>query len=418
MASFQYDEDYTKVYVTIYTNELDIKGKKKRKRFTIYNEDGLTPERFKTYAETEAAKIEDSAKENSGFNSLTKLGVFCKQYFFKEYAIEEYKITTYNSWSLDYDKFIVPRFADVSLCKITSYQISQWLKEMNKKGYSYSKTKRIYYCLKAIFDEAFRLQLVEKNPCDSVVLKPTAEQKKKRKYVRAFTPDEVRKLMVKIDELPSLMMQCCFYLAIYTGLRIGEIIALTWDDVDFENSKVTVNKTRTRLGRGIGWVTTEPKTRSANRQVYLPEAVHQVLKDWKELQEYLRKMNDLELIEDENFGKMDFIATNEKGNTVCKELFNYYLDKWTKEINEDEKILAKQEGREPEVMEYKSFHSFRHFYASYLVNNNVSLVVARDLLGHKDIRTTFDIYSESFEDTVRDELEGLFNELDSEENEE
>lgn len=390
MASLEFNKDYSRAYATAYTNEIDKNGKRKRKRFTIYNYENLKKNAFITYAKNKAEMEEARLKELGTFNAFTKLGVFAKYYFFEDYADKKYKLTTATNYKRDYNDYILPSFASVELGKIRVIDMQTWANDLQKDT-SYSIAIRALNAFKSIMKEAYRLELIDSNPGDKVMIYNDKEAKKRM----PFTKKDIELLIPKINSLKSKGLQVGFYLGIYTGLRIGEILGLTWSDIDFETSSLKVRRQRgTNTG---GWRTMEPKSRNAKRTVYFPSQLNEMLQDWKKEQEKERKERGFKILDDKDYGKLDLVVTGEKGNSINRELFNYYLGKWAIEINEEQQKAAEITGEKPYYFEYKSFHSFRHFYTSLLVESAVPITAVRDLLGHGDAATTFQVYADSLD---------------------
>lgn len=410
MASLQFIDNHKKAYATIYTNELDKNGKRKRKRFTIKNDENLSKKEFERYAREEAEKKEQSMNKASTFNKVTKLGEFAKFYFFEDFARDTYSINTAYLFGKDYNNLILPYFGETEIGKIKVVDIQTWINKV-KKEYSYSMADRALSAMKAIMAEAFRLEVIDDNPAPRVLLK----RDKPARKIKPFTKKDLELLIPKIKELENKNkgMMVGYFLGIYTGLRIGEILGLTWDDIDFDNLSLRVERQRSTVG-GTGWHTMPPKSSNAKRTVYFPPQLAEILKEWKKEQAEQRKEKGFEIFYDEEYEEyFDFVVTGEKGKSINRELFNYYLKKWIGEINEEQIKLAKINGTEPYNIEYKSFHSFRHFYASLLVSIDVPLVETRDLMGHGDISTTFQVYADSLDDKkTKNKIKNAFSDID------
>lgn len=407
MASLKFVDNHKKAYATIYTSELDKNGKRKRKRFTIENK-GMSKKEFERFAREEAETREKSANKATSFNQLTKLWEFAKYYFFEDFAKDSYSANTAYLFGKDYNNLILPYFGTTEIGKIKVVDIQTWINKV-KSEYSYSMADRALSAMKAIMAEAFRLEVIDDNPAPRVLLK----RDKPAKKIKPFTKKDIELLIPKIKGLENKGMMVGYFLGIYTGLRIGEILGLTWDDIDFNNLTLRVERQRSTVG-GSGWHTMAPKSKNAKRTVYFPQQLGDILKEWKEEQAKIRKEKGLEIFYDEEYKEyFDFVVTGEKGHSINRESFNYYLKNWAVEINEEQMKLAKINGTEPYHFVYKSFHSFRHFYASLLVSVNVPMVEARDLMGHGDISTTFQVYADSLDDKkTKNKIKNAFSDID------
>ncbi len=185
-----------------------------------------------------------------------------------------------------------------------------------------------------------------------------------KKNVEIFDKNERIKLLnycLNDDNFKSLGILIC----LYTGLRIGEICALRWKDIDFENQLIWVNQTCQRVYKGKNntkVVISDPKTDSSNRGV--PIASNLSKKLIKE-----RKGHD----------KEDFILSCKYGKVIEPANFRYYYKKTLKELD----------------VEYKTFHTLRHTFATNCINVGMDVKSLSEILGHANVSTTLNIYVHS-----------------------
>lgn len=139
-------------------------------------------------------------------------------------------------------------------------------------------------------------------------------------------------------------------------MRIGEVIALTWDDVDFDNNVIRINKSYKSIYRSIGG----PKTKSSNREIAMSQSQMDFLKQYKENQ-------------------------SPKSHIVCSNEVGGYLNDHN--IRRIMYIAIEKAG-----VKRITFHGLRHSHASYLVEKNVPIKHIQERLGHKKISTTLDVY--------------------------
>ena len=157
-----------------------------------------------------------------------------------------------------------------------------------------------------------------------------------------------------------------FYIAWYTGARIGEITALTWNDIDFENNTITFDKTTVELtGGGIEFQI--PKTPNAIRTILVSQKLLDMLKDWKNKQQKYA----VELMKEEP----DLICTRDSLSHIRPSSIQQYLIKVCKQLNID-----------------VHFHQIRHTHATMLIQNGASAKDVQLRLGHSKIETTLNVY--------------------------
>lgn len=191
-----------------------------------------------------------------------------------------------------------------------------------------------------------------------------------------------------------LQFKVLFHLAIFGGFRRGELVALTWEDIDFLNHTVTVNKASARTKDGI--ITKTPKTFSSNRTVTLPANTINLIRKYKAEQQRYRlslgtywKGDNYLFIQDD--GKQMDISTP---NKVFKKVIRIY-----NETHED---------KLPEI----TLHGLRHTSATLLIAQNVDVKTVSNRLGHSETSTTMDIYAHALQkqdELAAESLGELFN---------
>ena len=165
-----------------------------------------------------------------------------------------------------------------------------------------------------------------------------------------------------------MMKYTLFRLLAFSGMRIGELIALEWSDVDFFRKTVSINKTVT-LDKAGKYTIGSPKTASSNRKIMLDDETVNILKKWRAEQSrriiYLGK------------SKNDLVFPNEHGEHFMSATF----------MNWNKKIAEKQGLRKI------GLHGFRHTHASLCFEAGLTMQDVKDRLGHSNISTTMDIYT-------------------------
>ena len=182
---------------------------------------------------------------------------------------------------------LIPYFGRLKMCNITAQQIITWQNELinykddNGKPYSPVYLKTIHNQLSAIFNHAVRYYNLKENPCQ----KAGSMGKKKNREMLFWTKEKYLKFADVMMDKP--MSYYAFEMLYWTGIREGELLALTPSDFDFEKRTVTINKSFQHLnGRDI---ITSPKTEKSNRTIQLPKFL------CDEMQDYLKMLYDVGL---------------------------------------------------------------------------------------------------------------------------
>lgn len=182
-----------------------------------------------------------------------------------------------------------------------------------------------------------------------------------KKDVPEYNAQQVRKLLLYAKEHES-HIYIFLLLALYTGLRKGELLALTWDDVDYDKKLLRVDKSRTGSRKDVTMQITTPKTASSNRKIPLNDTVLEVLKEEKQRQEDYAK-----LLGNGYDKSHDFIVRTVLGKPYVN----------LSAINRVVNRLTENAG-----LPHCTIHGFRHSVASILDDNGVPIQDISVLLGH------------------------------------
>lgn len=217
------------------------------------------------------------------------------------------------------------------------------------------------------------------------------------KKVKPFTLEEQKRFLKAIE---GHRYEVLFLVALYTGLRKGEILALTWNDIDFIKNTVTVSKTAGRViditkdSRSKEYIKVgTPKTAKGNRVVPLPDFLVKRLKQYK----LFKKEESLKI--GIQFKESNNLFTAKTGNIVAPP-----------NLHEAFKEILLKVG-----LEDRKFHDLRHTYATRLFELGESAKTVQELLGHSSISMTLDIYTHVLKETKEsaakklDELSKTFN---------
>lgn len=167
---------------------------------------------------------------------------------------------------------ILPYFGNKRVNDITAVDIRQWQNELIKMGYSPTYLKTINNRLSAIFNYAVRYYDLKSNPC----AKAGSMGKSKAEEMDFWTGEEFRKF---IDSVMNKRLSYMAFMTLYwTGMRLGELLALNPKDVDLEKRTISITKSYQRLGKKD--VITPPKTPKSKRVITVPEFLAADIKDY------------------------------------------------------------------------------------------------------------------------------------------
>ena len=256
--------------------------------------------------------------------------------------------------------------ADKPINSINPADINKLIKEIHNKRdkpYSRSLVIKVYQILFGLFREAKEMNLIKDNPCDTTIAKKSLpkEDKPKHHYLTKFQVNALAKEVEKTHPQYSTIV----YLLAYSGMRSGELRALTLQDIDFTNNKISITKSVTEVGGVLA--IKEPKTKASLRTISIDRITMNRLREHKK--NYSQPKCDL-VFPDSNCI-----------NAIRQSNFRTRIwDPACKQIN-----LV---GVTP--------HDLRHTSVALSVEAGVDLLTISKALGHKDIRTTANIYAELF----------------------
>ena len=244
---------------------------------------------------------------------------------------------------------ILPYFGNKRVNDITAADIRQWQNELIKMGYSPTYLKTINNQLSAIFNYAVRYYDLKSNPC----AKAGSMGKSKAEELDFWTGEEFRKF---IDSVMNKRLSYMAFMILYwTGMRLGELLALNPKDVDLEKRTISITKSYQRLGKKD--VITPPKTSKSKRVITIPEFLAADIKD------YMDSLYDLQ--EDDRL----FPITK------------YYLEH------------EMQRGIKESGVKRIRVHDLRHSHASMLIELGFSPLEIANRLGHEKVETTLNTYA-------------------------
>ena len=244
---------------------------------------------------------------------------------------------------------ILPYFGNKRVNDITAADIRQWQNELIKMGYSPTYLKTINNQLSAIFNYAVRYYDLKSNPC----AKAGSMGKSKAEEMDFWTGEEFRKF---IDSVMNKRLSYMAFMTLYwTGMRLGELLALNPKDVDLKKRTISITKSYQRLGKKD--VITPPKTPKSKRVITIPEFLAADIKD------YMDSLYDLQ--EDDRM----FPITK------------YYLEH------------EMQRGIKESGVKRIRVHDLRHSHASMLIELGFSPLEIANRLGHEKVETTLNTYA-------------------------
>ena len=296
--------------------------------------------------------------------------------------LENYKTTvkpsTFENVRSKVEKMTEEHFKEMKLKKITVAYCQRVVIELSK---SYVLYNHYLSVINRIFKYAVLMDILDSNPFDKVIKPKSRQVQRKGNFL---TKEELKEFLKLAQTTTLSYFFPLVHLMSYTGLRQGEALALKWSDIDFENKRITVNKTAARIKEKQTLQT--PKTKNSKRVISIDPATLSILKSWKkdQIKIYFKNGKHFE-------GDKNFIFTNQRGGWVHIHNFIRYF----KRFIADHKLKP------------ITPHGLRHTHASLLFSAGVEPKNISDRLGHSTVQITLDLYTHITEEQRTDTVEKL-----------
>lgn len=310
----------------------------------------------------------------------------------REYKLKSLRPHTYDTYETLIKNRVNPILGKHKLLKLRPEHLQAFinnLKKENGEDPAVSTIKQIKCILSGALGQAVKNGLITRNPADALSL-PKGSSKRK---VGAFTSSEQAALL---DQLKKHRLYALFVLALGTGMRIGEILALQWTEVDLSQNEITVSASVSRskdreISTGVAIKSSlkvdAPKTKAGHRSIPLTSEVRQILIEHREAQ----------IIERFRAG-----AVWVKNDLVfCTALGGY--------LEYRNVIRLYESNREQAGIPKLSFHSLRHSFATNAIAAGLDYYYLSRIMGHTTISITLDTYTDFMPDKSRSEMEKMEN---------
>ena len=300
----------------------------------------------------------------------------------RDYGSKELAPSTYKRYCRMLETRLLPYFGHFYINKIKPTDIMKFYdllekdtQLVRKKGNNGSKTKKPlsgktilehHRLLRAMLHKAVYWQLIVTNPAERV--QPPKARKPKR---RSYDDEQTKILLENLELLPNedTKYKVAIILTVFTGVRLGELMGLEWQDVDFKNGIISINRSSQYLA-DMGVFTKVPKTESSIREIAIPEFIISLLEEYKLLYEEQKS------IYGELWTNSDRLFVQADGKPMHPSTISKWFVKYVGQIG----------------LPVINFHGLRHTNASLLVAQNVDIAVVSARLGHAQISTTLDFY--------------------------
>lgn len=388
-----------------------VNGKRKR-----INKSG-----FKTKREAEEAGNQAYSEYlNTGLNFKESKITYADylDYWVENYCKMNLKYNTIQTYQTIIEKYLKPDLGIYRLASLTSVKLNSFIVELcNKHNFSRAYFRNILKVLKGSFREACDVYgFIKYNP--TITLRLPRMEKDTEDIKHVYTQEEIDIILKRFKNDDTFT--CAFLTSCYTGMRTGEVFALTWNDIDLKNGIINVkhnvyDKPKDEKGR---WYIGTTKTEKGKRQIHISSTLLTALKNYKKKQTYLKntygsdyhyyhledvknkhgKVVEHRIVENEKnivtIDTVNFVFTRENGIYSGTDITRYPF-----------KIIHHELG-----IKKCRFYDLRGSYATKILKNGVEIRDVADILGHRNIETTENYYISSSNES-RKEANDIFEKI-------
>lgn len=404
---------------------------------TTFHPQAKTPAKSRKEAEEFAVMFEKQVREGTLFNDQMRFRDFVR-FWDEEYL--SVRVSTKDMTQVNRENYIstlnrvfVPSIGHMKLKDIKSVHIDKIVNGMIKDGKSPKTIRNYFNVVRSIFDYAYRKNFIRENPCSRCNPLPKLKRSSEIHY---FTEDQVQRFLndaltmeyeftikghnrrysdkgsgeeftVKAyteKHSVSLQFRVYFTLAVYSGCRRAELIALRWEDIDDAKRTIRIDEAITASIKN-GEEVKDPKTENGKRTIKLPEVCFDLLRQWKLEQKKLSfKLGSAWTGErgkdyDKNFIFIQTDSGKRMNVQTPSGKFRKILVAYNKTVNEEDRL--------PLI----TLHDLRHTNASHMIANGTDFETVAKRLGHSKASFTLDVYGHALpekDDEASDLLERIF----------
>ena len=298
-----------------------------------------------------------ASQENDSIDSLTfkELIELWMETVYKDSVVESTFIVTENI----INNHVLPHFGNAVVAELTPLKCQQLAIKMHHK--------RALSIVKRVLRYAVVMEIISVNPAEYVTVKSVEKPTK----IRRLSQENVDTLLEHLNSLPDIYhierTKVLIYLLMSNGLRISEALALTWSDIHFNDSTITIDKTFSKVKGGTK--ISKPKTLASDAILPASDFILNVLKRFRVYQKKKRLAVGLNV-------KTDLIFSQLDGSKISYEIASRQV-----------RTIFNECG-----IDYHGTHTFRHTFASILLDEGEDLKVVQEVMRHSDISLTANLY--------------------------
>ena len=305
-----------------------------------------------------------------------------------------------------YNHYVRDGFGKLRISKIKYSDIKKFYYSLIlEKGFKPNSMEIVHTLLHPTFTMAVRDGLLRLNPTEGVmaeIKKSHCWEKTKRHALTVAEQRAFTNYIANSEEYRGWFP--LFTVMLGTGCRIGEVLGLRWQDVDFKNRTISINHNLVYRVQEDGTCTNHvnsPKTKAGIRIIPMLDEVFDAF-----LEEY-QYQKVIGFCTDEIDGYSGFVFCTGDGKVYLPNAINRTIRSICADYNKEEESKAKEENRDPVLLPKFSCHILRHTFCTRFCENETNLKVIQEIMGHADISTTMDVYAEATQEKKKESMTSL-----------
>lgn len=317
--------------------------------------------------------------------------------WFTRYKIPKIKETSITPMKTKYRANFGRLIGNMKVTEIRNMDIQDVINTMQREGKATSSMRDALGRVRECLESAKNNRIISENPCFDITV-PWENVTKERRFL---SQEEQNRFLQQVENNWYKEM---FYIMFLTGMRIGEVGGLKWEDVDFKNKCININRSLScQYESGVKTVRlTAPKTHNSYRKIPFMGEAEEMFLSQKKKQEKIKKELGRRYRSDGEF--LDLVFVTSMGSPVFRHHAEKEVKKVVKAINEQEAFDSVREQREPHYFEDLYPHAIRHTFCSRCFQLNMNPKVVQKLMGHQHYSTTIDIYTHVMQDDIDSEV--------------
>ena len=309
------------------------------------------------------------------------------------------KGSTQSLYMITYNLYVRHTFGQKKVVMVKKSDVKRFYNALYEEhGLRIGSIDKVHTVLHQVFQTAVDDSIIRLNPTDNTLKELKLANGNETEKRQALTLSQ-QKMFIRfmLKEPKFRHWYPIFFIMLNTGMRVGEAVGLTWRDVDLENRRIIINHNLNYYkhvdeGKGFRYTVNSPKTRAGSRVIPITQKVVEAFEMERQYQEEAEIACKAHID-----GYTDFVFLNQDGQPHHPASLNKALNRIVRDCNY--RILDNYHGEGiPELLPHIHCHLMRHTFTTRMVESGIGPAALKELLGHADITTTYNIYAHLTDD--------------------